>query len=175
MFNLSCWSSILGLGFHHLEVVLAKEKLKLEKSPEFQIFAWSARAEGFPLERENRPPSSFGKLCSPLERTKWRSSGGLISGNFEKLNYMIFTCQEAKTVQPVLETHFCESSMASIDSPKWTSLRDLALWTISVLFSLPQAPVMYVLYRKACGNLGLLAGYDANLLGAGLGRDITIH
>ncbi|KAF5933637.1 hypothetical protein HYC85_029808 [Camellia sinensis] len=37
--------------------------------------------------------------------------------------------------------------------------------------SLPQAPVMYVLYRKACGNLGLLAGYDANLLGAGLGRD----
>ncbi|GMP22898.1 hypothetical protein CsSME_00000704 [Camellia sinensis var. sinensis] len=64
MFNLSCWSSVLRLGFHHFEVVLAKEKLKLEKSPEFQIFAWSARAEGFPLERENRPPSSFGFVQS---------------------------------------------------------------------------------------------------------------
>ena len=33
------------------------------------------------------------------------------------------------------------------------------------------SPFIYVLYSKACGNLGLLAGYDANLLGAGLGRD----
>ena len=52
------------------------------------------------------------------------------------------------------------------------SYKCTALWTISVLFSLPQAPVIYVLCSKAYGNLGLLAGYDANLLGAGLGRDI---
>lgn len=40
-----------------------------------------------------------------------------------------------------------------------------------ILFSLPRAPTIYVLYRKAFGNLGLLAGCDAKLLGAGLGRD----
>ena len=52
-----------------------------------------------------------------------------------------------------------------------SSYKSTALWTINVLFSLPRAPFIYVLCSKACGNLGLLGGLVAKLLGARLGRD----
>ena len=45
---------------------------------------------------------------------------------------------------------------------------------VSLLFWLPPAPVLcitVITVKQAFGNLGLLAGYGAKPIGAGLGRD----
>ena len=52
------------------------------------------------------------------------------------------------------------------------SYKCTALWTIWLFVFASASPLLfYVLYSKACGNLGVLPCLVANLLGASLGRD----